>query len=101
MSLCLSGRFKSGGESLHVALDASVLGEELNIGTIDLDGSGIALVQVLFTTQRGEAPVLRDDDLLATGELVLRTSESLESGSTICILNISFSFTRTPVPKRL
>jgi hypothetical protein len=57
--------------------------EELDVGTIHLDGSSIALVDVLLTTERREAPVLGDDDLLAAGELVLRTSESLKSGRAI------------------
>ena len=60
-----------------------MVGEELDVGTIDLDTTRSLLLQVLLTAERGEAPVLGDDDLLATGELVLRSSQSLKSDSTV------------------
>jgi hypothetical protein len=60
-----------------------VVAEELDVGTVDLDTAGSLAVQVLITTKRGEAPVLGDDDLLATGELVLGAAESLESQATV------------------
>jgi hypothetical protein len=60
-----------------------VVAEELDVGTVDLDTAGSLAVQVLITTKRGEAPVLGDDDLLATGELVLGAAESLKSQVTV------------------
>lgn len=71
------------GETLHVVLERAVVGEELNVSTIDLDAASSLLLQVLLAAERGETPVLGDDDLLATGELVLRTAESLKSVATV------------------
>lgn len=45
--------------------------QELNICAINEDLSGVLLIQILLTAERGETPVLGDDDLLATRELVL------------------------------
>ena len=39
---------------------------------------------LFFAVERSEAPVLGDDDLLATRELVLESAESLESSGTVC-----------------
>jgi hypothetical protein len=77
---------ESSWETAHVLLDLSVWAEELDVSTIDLDGSSVTLLEVLLTTKRGEAPVLGDNDLLATGELVLRSAESLNSGSPVGVL---------------
>lgn len=60
-----------------------MVAEELDVGTIDLDAAGSLLLEVLLTTEGSEAPVLGNDDLLATGELVLRAAESLESEVTV------------------
>jgi hypothetical protein len=60
-------------------------GQELNVSTVNLDLARVLLVHVLLTTERGEAPVLGDDDLLATRELVLRAAESLEGDSSVGI----------------
>lgn len=57
--------------------------QELDVSTIDENLSGGLLVHVLLTAKRGETPVLGDDDLLATGELVLGATESLESDGTV------------------
>jgi len=56
-----------------------VVGEELNVSTVDLDATSGLLLQVLVAAERGEAPVLGDDDLLSARELVLGSSESLKS----------------------
>lgn len=61
-----------------------MVGQELNVSTIDLDATSSLLLQVLLAAKRGEAPVLGDNDLLATGELVLRAAEGLESSSLVC-----------------
>jgi hypothetical protein len=62
-----------GGESLGEAADVlgevTLVAEELDVGTIDLDLALLALLDVLLTAERGETPVPGDDDLLATGEL--------------------------------
>jgi hypothetical protein len=74
---------ESVGELLHVVLERTVVGEELDVGTIDLDVSSIPLDQVLLAAQRREAPVLGDDNLLPAGELVLRTAESFEGNGAV------------------
>ena len=50
--------------------------QELDVGTVGLDLSVGALLDVLIATERGEPPVLGDDDLLATGEPAIRVSGS-------------------------
>lgn len=80
-NLSLGG--ESLGEAAHVPLERTVVAEELDVGTVDLDGTGLALGNVLLAAEGSEAPVLGDDDLLATRELVLRTTESLESGGAV------------------
>lgn len=60
-----------------------MVGKELNVSTVDLDATSSLLLKVLLATERGETPVLGDNDLLATGELVLRATESLQGKSTV------------------
>jgi len=60
-----------------------VVGQELNVGTVGLDLTGCPSSGVLLPSQWGETPVLGDDDLLATWELVLRSSQSFDGGSTV------------------
>jgi hypothetical protein len=74
---------ESGGEALHVVLQRTVVGEELNVGSVGKEVTSGLLLEVLLATERSEAPVLGDDDLLATGELVLGAAESLQSGSLV------------------
>jgi hypothetical protein len=57
------------GEAAHVLFKVALVAEKLDVGTIDLDLALLALLDVLLTTERGEAPVPGDNDLLATGEL--------------------------------
>lgn len=61
-----------------------MIAEELDVGTIDLDTALLAELDVFIATERSEAPVLADNDLLATWELVLRAAESFNSSSTVC-----------------
>src|SRR4051812_25383438 len=77
--LCL----ESSWESSHVVLQLSVVRQELNICTINQNSASSLLLHIFFTTERSETPVLGNDDLLATRELVLGSSESLESDSTV------------------
>lgn len=60
-----------------------MVGKELDVSTVDLDAAGSLLVEVLLAAERGETPVLGDNDLLATRELVLGSTESLESDGTV------------------
>jgi len=60
-----------------------VVGEELNISTIDADAASSLLLQVLLAAERGEAPVLGDDDLLPARELVLAAAQSLEGNGAV------------------
>jgi hypothetical protein len=57
--------------------------EELNVGTILAELALLAELEVLLAANGGETPVLGDNDLLATGELVLRAAEGLKSSSTV------------------
>lgn len=57
------------GEAAHVGGKVALVAEELDVGTIDHELAGLALGNVLVAGERGEAPVLRNDDLLATREL--------------------------------
>ena len=66
-----------------------MVGQELHVGTVHLDAASSLLLQVLLATERGETPVLGDDDLLATGELVLGSAEGLEGGSTVWSEHVS------------
>lgn len=70
-------------EASDVVGQLAVVAQELDIGTINQDLALSLLLHVLLAAERGEAPVLRDDDLLAARELVLRAAESLKSGGTV------------------
>jgi hypothetical protein len=65
----LGGRLESGRETLDVVGKVALVAEELNVGTVDLDLTGVARVDVLLTLEGSESPVLGDNDLLATREL--------------------------------
>jgi hypothetical protein len=70
-------------EAPNIPLQVTVVGKELNVGTIDLDTARSLLLQVLLAAEGSEAPVLADDDLLAARELVLRSAEGLEGGGAV------------------
>jgi hypothetical protein len=70
-------------ETLDVVLNVTVVAQELNVGTVDLDLALLAKTDVLITAERSETPVLGNNDLLATRELVHRTAESLDGGRTV------------------
>lgn len=71
------------GEALHVVSQGAVVGQELHVSTVDLDAASSLLLQVLLAAEGGETPVLGDNDLLATGELVLGAAEGLEGGGAV------------------
>jgi hypothetical protein len=79
----LSLGLESVGETTDVALQRTVVGKELDVSTIDLDAAGSLLVEVLLTSERSEAPVLGDNDLLSARELVLGSAESLEGNGAV------------------
>lgn len=72
------------GEAAHVLGERTVVAEELDVSTVVLDAARGLALKVLLTAEGSEAPVLGDNDLLATRELVLRTAEGLEGESTVC-----------------
>lgn len=75
------------GESVRELLDVrsqvALVGQELDVGTVHPDAAGSLLLLVLLAAEGREAPVLGDDDLLATGELVLGAAEGLKSDSAV------------------
>lgn len=71
-------RLESLRESSHIPLDWSTVSQELHIRPIDQQLARSALLLVLIPTQRGEAPILADDDLLAAREFVLGTAEGFD-----------------------
>lgn len=66
-----------------------MVGQELDVGTIDENLSGGLLLHVLLTAEWGETPVLGDNDLLASWELVLGAAESLEGNGAVWKANVS------------
>jgi hypothetical protein len=62
---------------LRDELDVATIGEELAFST-----SG----DIVFTGQGSETPLLGDDDLLLTGELVLAASQGFDDGGLVRIL---------------
>lgn len=73
----LSRSLESGREAADVLSKVTLVAEELNVGTVDLDLTLLALLDVLLALERGETPVLGDDDLLATRELRIVSFEVL------------------------
>lgn len=70
-------------EVADVVLDAAVVAVELDVGTVHLDLALLAETNVLLTGQRGETPVLRDDDLLTARELVHGAAQGLDGGRAV------------------
>lgn len=71
-------RLESLREPPHIPLDWPTVSQELHVRPIDQQLARSALLLVLIPTQRGEAPILADDDLLAAGEFVLGTAEGFD-----------------------
>lgn len=80
----LSLRLKSLGEPPYIARNGALIPQKLDVGAIDLDLALGALLEVLFAAERGEAPVLGDDDLLAAGEFVLGAAEGFDCCCAVC-----------------
>jgi hypothetical protein len=64
-------------------LEAALVLKELHVGAVDKDTAGSLLLEVFLAAERGKAPVLANDDLLAARELVLRAAEGLEGGGAV------------------
>jgi hypothetical protein len=64
----------------------TLLGEELDVGTVLLDLSVLSSGHVLLSVEVGETPLLGDDDLLLTGELVSASSQTLDNGGLVVVL---------------
>jgi hypothetical protein len=62
---------ESSWESSEIVGQLAVIGQKLNISTIDQKLARSLLLHVLFAAERSEAPVLGNDNLLAARELVL------------------------------
>lgn len=71
------------GESPHVVLNVSVTAQELDVGTVLLELALLAELDVLLTANGSEAPVLGDNDLLTTGELVGGAAHGLDGGGAV------------------
>jgi len=72
-------------EATDVVLEFSVVGEELNVSTIDLDATFLSQLDVLVSAEGSEAPVLGHDDLLSSWELVLGAAEGFDGGCSVGI----------------
>jgi hypothetical protein len=81
LCLCL----KRIGEAAHVVLQRTLVPQELHVGTIHTDLALLALGDVVGAVERSETPLLRDNDLLATGELVLAAAKGFDGGGTVCV----------------
>jgi len=61
------------------------VGKELDVSTILLDLTSLTLGDVVLSVEVSETPLLRDNDLLLTRELVTRSSESLDDNVLVVI----------------
>jgi len=80
-----SSTLKGSREPLHVVCEVTPVAEELYVSTIGQELSGHPLLDVLLSPERRETPLLADNDLLATRELVLRAAEGLDGGGAVCV----------------
>lgn len=71
---------------LKVSRERTLLNEVLDVATIGLKAASSAGSEVVLTRELGEAPLLGDDDLLATGELELCATEGLEDNGPVAVL---------------
>jgi len=81
--LCLRLDLVGLREAAHVVLDLAPVPQELNICTVHQHSTLLLQLDVLITSQGCETPVLADDDLLATGELVHGSSKGLDGSSSV------------------
>lgn len=77
-------RLKRIREHPNITLNRPLVPQKLHISPIDPDLAFLALLLVLVTAERREAPVLGNDDLLAPREFVLRATEGFDGGGAVC-----------------
>lgn len=77
---------ESSRETTDVISQLALVAQELDISTINQNLSCSLLLHIFFTAERSETPVLGNDNLLATGELILGATEGLESIGTVFIV---------------
>lgn len=73
------------GLKTEVLLEGTVVVDVLEVAAILEDTVRLLGLSVLLAVHVGETPLLRDDDLLATSELVSRSAESLENNSLVAV----------------
>ena len=73
------------GLEAKVVLDTTVVGNVLQVATILDDTVAVTGLEVLLAAHVREAPLLRDDNLLATSELVTRATQRLDGVRTVAI----------------
>jgi len=66
-------------------LNAALVPQELNVGAINQDTTLLLELDVFISSEWCETPILADNNLLTTGELVHGSSECFDSGSTVGI----------------
>lgn len=74
------------GEGSEVLFEVTLLRHELDVSTVVLDFTVLLLGDVFFSVQRSETPLLRDDDLLLTGELVTGSSQTFDNDVLVRVL---------------
>ena len=72
--------------STEVVVKLTLLGNELDIATIGLKLAFAASLDVFLTLKRSETPLVGDDDLLLTRELVLAATKSFNDSSLVGVL---------------
>lgn len=70
----------------QVLLQVTLLRQELNVSTVVLDLTVSLLGNVFFSVERSETPLLRDDDLLLTWELVSGSSQTFNNNVLVGVL---------------
>ena len=78
MTLLSLSSLKGLREYPNVTLNRPLVPQELHVSPIDPDLAFGTLLLVFITAERCEAPILRDDDLLAARELVLGATEGFD-----------------------
>jgi len=69
--------YLSGLDATEVVLERTVLRKVLHVATVGLEAASGTFGDVVFPGELGEAPLLGDNNLLATSELVLAAAEGL------------------------
>ena len=73
-------------EFSDVVFQRTLLGQELNESTVVLDFTSFSLLQVFWSVQVGETPLLRQNNLLLTWELVSGSSQTFNDNILVAVL---------------